>query len=125
MSGPDFKKLLLQAVDEGLASLGDSSKQAIYFHLDKNFNLKKEQIPNKLDDFAIAIESIFGMGANFLEILIMKQLYEKVGGNMQVDEPAKLAFTEYVAAARRTFHEKEKINVTEDFVECETADIEV
>jgi hypothetical protein len=124
LSGSDFRKLLLQAVDEGLASLGDSSKEAIYFHLDKDFKVKKEQIPSRLDDFTAAIESIFGMGANFLEILIMKQLYEKVGGNMHIDESAKLAFTEYVAAARRAFHEKEKIGLTEGFVECETAEME-
>jgi hypothetical protein len=71
----DFEKLLLEAVDEGLSSLGETSKIAIYFHLKKSFNIKKKEIPYKIEAFAKGIEKIFGLGANFLEILIMKQLY--------------------------------------------------
>jgi hypothetical protein len=116
---PDFEKLLLEAVDEGLSSLGDSSKEAIYFHLDKSFNVKREQIPSKIETFTAAIENIFGMGANFLEIVIMKQLYRKVGGTLMCNETARLAFEEYVATAKRTFQEKRKTETTEDVVECE------
>src|SRR4030042_152272 len=76
----ELERLLIQAVDEGLSSLGDSSKQAIYFHLDTTFNIKKEQIPQKVEAFVAAIEKIFGIGANFIEILIMRKLIQKRGG---------------------------------------------
>ncbi|MGB9135426.1 MAG: hypothetical protein WCC63_07605, partial [Candidatus Bathyarchaeia archaeon] len=67
----DFEKILLEAVDEGLSSLGESSKLAVYFHLQENFDVKKEEISRNVEAFAEAIEKIFGQGANYLEILIM------------------------------------------------------
>ena len=70
----DFKELLLEAVDTALSSLGNSSKQAIYFYLEKNFTVKKQDIPNKIEEFITAIEEIFGHGAKILEIEIMKHL---------------------------------------------------
>jgi len=125
LSKPHFEELLLQAIDEGLSSLGDSSKQAIYFHLDKSFNIKKEQIPTKVEAFEDAIENIFGIGASFLQIAIMKQLYRKVGGALELNDTAKLAFTEYVAVAKRTFKKKKGIKTTEGAIECEGVEIEV
>ena len=96
-----FKKLLLEAVDEGLSSLGNSSKQAIYFHLEKTFKIKKQDIPNRIEEFTNAIEKIFGHGAKILEIQIMKLLYEKVGHDFEYfPEKDELLFTEYVSAIK-------------------------
>lgn len=94
-----FEKLLLEAVDEALSSLGASSKEAIYFHLEKTFDINKLDVPHKIEEFANAIEKIFGLGAKFLEIQIIKRLYKKVGPFKYFPE-RDLIFTEYVAAAR-------------------------
>ncbi len=75
----DFAKLLIAAVEESLASLGDSSKQAIFYHLEASFKLKKENIPVNLTEFAMALERIFGPGAPYLEKLIAQRLHEKLG----------------------------------------------
>jgi hypothetical protein len=119
MSKPDFEKLLLEAVDEGLASLGESSKQAIYFHIEKSFNVKKKEIPYRIETFAKAVEKIFGLGANFLEMLIVKKLFEKIGEVFEWHESTEFAFTMYVAVAKRVFREKERNRTIEDLVECE------
>ncbi|MDH7477107.1 MAG: hypothetical protein QHH17_01850 [Candidatus Bathyarchaeota archaeon] len=79
MTQNNFSKILLSAVEESLSSLGDSPKQAILFHLEASFNLKKEKIPTNLTEFAKALEGIFGPGASYLERLIVKRLYEKLG----------------------------------------------
>ena len=98
---PRFRDLLLEAVDEALSSLGDSVKQAIYFHLEKTFEIKKQDIPNKIEEFTNAIEEIFGLGAKLLEIRIMKSFYEKDGHTFKYSpEKDKLMFTEYMKAAR-------------------------
>lgn len=95
-----FEELLLGAVDEALSSLGDSSKQAIYFHLEKIFGINKQDIPYKIVEFANAIEKIFGLGAKFLEIQIMKRLYERLGPVFKYfPDRDDLVLTEYVAAA--------------------------
>jgi len=108
LSKRSFEKLLLEAVDDGLSSLGDSAKHAIYFHLEKTFNINRRDIPSKIEQFADAIEKIFGFGAKPIEVLIMRRLYEKVGGVVEYPKHKELVFAEYVAAARQSFLKKGK-----------------
>ncbi len=74
-----FNKILLEAIDEALSSLGESVKTSIYFHLEETFNIKRREIPLRINDFSNALERIFGIGARHLEILFMKNLYAKIG----------------------------------------------
>ena len=121
MSGPleasllyrrDFEKLVLEAVDEQLASLGESSRQALYFHLERGFNIKKQEIPKKTEAFVDAMEKIFGQGADYLEILIMKRLHSKIGLDVRVSNP-NLTFAEYVEAAMRSYCQNKTKNKQE------------
>lgn len=121
----DFEKLLLSAVDQALSSLGESSKQAIYFYLDKSFSIEKQEIPNKIEPFKEALEEVFGVGASFLEVLIMKRLYETIGGNFQWKDSQEFTFAEYVATAKRAFHERKQIKVAETAIKCEEAETTV
>jgi len=121
----DFDKLLLEAVDEGLSSLGESPKQAIYFYLRKRFDVKKREIPHKIEAFVDGIEKIFGLGANFLENLILKRLYEKVGQSFKWYVSEDLTFIECVALAKRSFLWKKKAEeTTEELVQCEEVMLE-
>lgn len=120
-----FDEILLEAVDEGLSSLGESSKQAIYFHLEKSFNIRKPEIPSRVRDFAGAIHGIFGLGADFLEILIMKGIREKIGGGLGRHDSTAPALSEYVILARRVFQESAGSGFAEEPVVFEEAEIEV
>lgn len=125
MSDPDFEQLLLQAIDEGLSSLGESSKQAIYYHLEKSFTIKKEEIPNKIEPFEDALKRIFGIGADFIETLIMKRLTEKVEPSIKWQKPEMLKLSECVVATKRSFLKKknaEKIEV--EIGQCERIKVE-
>jgi len=102
-----FEKLLIEAVDEALSSLGDSAKQAIYFHLEDKFKITKNDIPYRLEDFADGLEKIFGLGARFIEILIMKNLYGQIGRPLEWNESKELVFVEYVKAASKVFEKEE------------------
>lgn len=102
MTGLDFEKLLLEAVNESLSSLGESPKQAIYFHLEKNFHVRKHEIPYKIETFASAIEKIFGSGANLIEIMIMKRLYEKVEPTVTLHGYKDFTFIEYVTNVKQS-----------------------
>ena len=90
----NLRKILLEAVEEGLSSLGDSPKQAIFFHLETSFKIKKDEIPANLTEFSKALEKIFGPGASYLERLIAKRLYEKLG--LKFEEGENWDFLEYV-----------------------------
>jgi hypothetical protein len=103
-----FDKVLIESVDEALASLGESARQSIYFHLENKFKIAKKDIPNRLEDFADGLEKIFGLGAQFIEILIMKSLFEKIGQPLEWNQNKELGFTEYVTAAKQSYLKKDK-----------------
>ena len=97
----EFNSIMLEAVDEALSFLGESAKRAIYYHLEEKFKIRREEIPVKIDDFAEAIEEIFGMGAKIIEMQIMKNLYKKVGRNFKyVSKEKDLLFTAYLKAVK-------------------------
>jgi len=96
-----FEKNLLDAIDEGLYFLGESAKQAIYFHLEKKYGISKQDFPNRIECFTEAIEDIFGCGAKVLEINIMKKLFHKMGYiSLKLQAHEDLEFRKYIEAAR-------------------------
>ena len=105
MAKVNFEKLLLEAIDENLASMGESPKQAIYYHLEKGFNVKKQEIPCKTEAFVLAVEKLFGIGANFIESLILKKPYEKAGLKGKEESFKNLTFVEIVAAVKQTMEQ--------------------
>jgi hypothetical protein len=97
----NMEATLLSAIDESLSSFGDSFKQVIYFQLANTYHIKKQEIPDKIDEFADAIEEIFGIGAKLIEMKIIKTVYEKVAGFTYIADKKDLIFTEYIENLRR------------------------
>lgn len=99
-----FEKLLIEAVDEELSLLGDSAKHAIYFHVEKTFKIDRCDIPCNIERFFNAIENIFGVGAELLEIRIAKRLYKKIGGAIEYSQEQKdTIFTDCVTTFMQSF----------------------
>jgi hypothetical protein len=118
-----FEQILLDSIDEAFSTLGESAKTSIYFYLEKNFLITKQDIPYKVDDFSDALEQIFGLGARHLEILIMEKLHAKVtcsykwtGPNWLVPD---LTFRKYVELARLGYVDTEKIRELEVWIDAE------
>ena len=116
MTERSFDNLLLEAIDEGLSSLGESVRLSVYFHLQKSFHIKREEIPERLSAFVQAVRNIFGVGSSFLEVLILKKLYEKVGEVFEWDGNRLFDFIECVLSAKRHFERSEKMAMTEELV---------
>lgn len=108
----EFNSLVLNAVDKALSSIGESPKTAIYFHLENTFHIKKQELPQKIEAFTIALEEIFGLGAKFLEVQIMKNLHAKIGGENErleiLAEPELLTFPNYVYLIKQNFEDASK-----------------
>jgi hypothetical protein len=98
----EFDRLLVSAIDEALTSLGESVKQSIYFHIENQFKVARKEIPENLAEFQGGLEKIFGAGALFIEIQIMKNLHTKIGLPLKM-ESEKFEFVEYVDVAKKGF----------------------
>jgi len=98
----EFDKLLQSAIDEALISLGESVRQAIYYHIENKFSVPRDNVPENLEEFQLGLEKIFGAGARFIEILIMKNLHSKMQLPLEVDS-LELEFIDYVNAAEESF----------------------
>ena len=94
-----FKRVLLEAVDEGLLTLGESGREAVYFHLQNLYGVKKDEVPDKLEEFADGLRKIFGLGAAVIEKAIIKSLYGKIG--MKHEEKKGYSFLAYVKDAEK------------------------
>jgi len=74
-----WKQQMLEAIDEGLLILGESSRKSVYFHLQTKYSLMREDVPNKPEVFVECLEKIFGAGAKVVEEAIAKSLCKKLG----------------------------------------------
>jgi hypothetical protein len=102
-----FYDVLLNSIDKAFSSLGDSAKTAIYFHLENLFEIKKLDIPFRIDDFQNALERLFGIGSRHLEILFIKNLHEELNTPYKCDMPrlvvTDITFQEYLQRAKMDF----------------------
>jgi hypothetical protein len=100
-----FEQAFLEAVDDGLLTLGESGRKAIYFHLQSMCSLRREDIPNKPKEFMEGLRKIFGVGVQVLEKAIGKNLYAKLG--LQYAEKKDHDFLACIDDARRMLEQKE------------------
>ena len=91
-----FETALTEAIDDVLSAFGNTNKQAVYRHLENRCGLKKEAIPFKIEDFANAIEQIFGSNAKLIEIKILERLHAKYRDFSYVPKKGELNFVEFV-----------------------------
>ncbi|MGD8505695.1 MAG: hypothetical protein PVF15_03420 [Candidatus Bathyarchaeota archaeon] len=102
----NFRRALIEAVDSGLQSFGESPRSAIYFHLERNLKLRREEIPEKVKSFHEGLENIFGSGSRAVETIIVRDLYTKLG--LEFEERIDFKFQDYVRQALKQF-EKEDV----------------
>ena len=102
-----FEYLLLEAVDEALNSMGEDVKKSIYYHLKEKFSIETQEIPQRMGEFLHAIDQIFGLGANYLEIMFIKNLQSKIkDGHNSLDFDCAVHSTsieEYIRMAIQVF----------------------
>jgi hypothetical protein len=96
----DFDSLFLEALDSTFSMLGDSNKQALYFHLKNSFGISREEIPQNIQVFANTLEQLFGQRALLLEAQIMEALHNKVPCFRLYLTRGELSFMDYLQSFR-------------------------
>ncbi len=118
-----FEAVLLEAIDGAFSTLGENVKTLIYFHLEQEFIIPKQDIPYRIDDFSGALERIFGVAAKHLEILMMKKLHEKIDCFYEWRGPSwlvpDLTFNQYVELMRLHYEDNGKMVKLEVWVDAE------
>lgn len=111
----EFRKALLKAIDKSLNQiLGESATQTLYFHLEQKHHLKREGIPDNLEDFRFTLEKIFGIGALVIEKTIMENLYSQLSLNneslsLKYENKEQFNFIGYITDLR-SIYIKEAVN---------------
>lgn len=74
-----FNVLLLSEIDESMNQFfGGDIANTVYYYLEKNYSLKREDIPEKPNLFSKALESMFGkLGAEVIETFLIMNLSSK------------------------------------------------
>lgn len=94
-----FGHVVLEAVNEGLAVLGESYQVALCYHLESQYQVKSEEICNKIEAFDKALKGLFGAGAEIVSRQIAKSLYEKLG--LSFREHMNWTLADYIDDAKK------------------------
>lgn len=99
----ESRSLILEAVDDGLLILGENTRHALYYQIEKRYGIKREEIPYRIDDFHEALENMFGPPCKILEKIIAKEVYSKLG--LRFKEHKNWTLTDYLEEAKKSnFH---------------------
>lgn len=93
----DVQSAIAECVDAGLKELGHNVKKVIYFQLEKNFGIRREDIPNQPEAFSQALHSIFSEGAKVIERLIVRKIQEKINLHLEPET----SFVDAVQAVKK------------------------
>jgi len=93
----NVERKILQCIDDGLQTLGDEGKKAIYYHLKKNFGLRKGEIPKKPEIFRKGLNSIFGEEGTYI---IERWILEKLKMGFDLKQRSKITFTEAITTIK-------------------------
>ncbi len=96
-----FEGAVTESIDEVFTSFGENVKQAMYNYFENKYGMGKQQIPSMIEDFANAIESIFGDSSKLVELKIIEKLQSKIKGFTYKSKSAEMFFTEYLAALQK------------------------
>ncbi|MBO3840999.1 MAG: DUF3227 domain-containing protein [Candidatus Brockarchaeota archaeon] len=70
---------VLKCVDKGLSRLGGTVKHVVYWYIENEYGLKREEIPEKPEEFVKGLEKMYGPGARVIELNILKEFSEEFG----------------------------------------------
>ena len=99
--GVEFGSAVLGAIDEGLLVYGETVRCALYYSVEAKYRVKREQVPDRIEAFHVAMGELCGYGGRVIERLIAKSLYSKLGLDFVEHEDWMLV--DYVKHAKKEY----------------------
>lgn len=82
MTNPVSDEIVLHIIEKGLSSLGENPKEAIWFCLEKDFNLNRQNTTESIEEFQKALQKLFGVASGFVDVLLRNYLGEATGEDL-------------------------------------------
>jgi KaiC/GvpD/RAD55 family RecA-like ATPase len=95
-----IEDVLLHAIDNGLLALGEIVRDTIYDRFDRKYQLKREEIPEKLEIFQKALQGMLGAGAKVIETQIAKSFYSSL--DIEFTDNVNWTIVDYFDSVKRT-----------------------
>lgn len=98
----EFDGVFLEVVEDSLRQvLGERAVKLILLHLERENGLKREEIPSNIDAFSSGLAELIGVGAPFLERLVIKLLCSRL--KLVYEAKSELRFTDRVERLRKRY----------------------
>jgi hypothetical protein len=94
-----FREVLLQAIDDALLVPGEIVRAAIYDRVERSYQIRREEIPEKLELFHKALRDLLAAGGEVLERLIAKNLYRRL--DLSFNQHENWTLLDYVDEAKK------------------------
>jgi len=96
-----FNRVLVETVDDVIRSLlGEAVASVVLYHLEKDFSLRIEDVPERPDRFEYAMKDLFREGASIIEERIIEELYRRIGLNYV--RVRGYSFADYIKEAKKS-----------------------
>lgn len=103
----EFEKTLIKTVDENLKDIfGETAASLIYNYLETDLSLKREDIPERIDEFKMGLKKFLSSGACVIQRIILERLYESYG--LKLKERSDWKFEDYIDDLRRQLNDKQR-----------------
>jgi hypothetical protein len=96
-----YEAALAKSIEEVFSSLSEQVKETIYRSFQSQYAMPEDQIPNRIDTFAFALENVFGETAKLVELKILENLQHKVQRFKYKPKNHNVLFIEWLAAFRK------------------------
>ena len=101
----EFCSLLLASLDDVIREvLGERPRKAVFSSLERRFHIKREEIPERLEDFQKALGELFGNGAPVVTRAVARRLCRRVG--IPYYERSDYDFKMYVEDCKRRYEQR-------------------
>ena len=94
----EIRESLLCSVDDAFLVVGKIVRAALYERLERTYQIKREDIPEMLEDLHSALQALLGASCPVIERLIAKNLHNHLGLNFK--QVAGWTLADYVKHAR-------------------------
>ena len=86
----ESRRKILEYIDKSMELFGENAKTAIYWRMENEFGLKRDEIPSKPEAFARFLEVMFGHGSKIVVRMTIQKMKQISGfKNLPSDNLAK------------------------------------